>query len=98
MANYQIPRTLDVCKNCRFWSTDTSDFSDLAECRRLPPVRSDDYLMGRPVHNPVVTMRERGAGLWPMVAETSGCGEFARSVRAEGTTRTDVVSGFLNGA
>lgn len=78
MANYELPQILDVCKNCRFWATHASDFSDLAECRRLPPIRSEGYLQGRPISKQGVTVRERGRGIWPLVEETGGCGEFAR--------------------
>lgn len=78
MANQQIPTTRPYCKNCRFWGSLTSIFVDVAECRRAPPVRTEEFMTARPVANPAARMRERGKGVWPLVAADDQCGEFSR--------------------
>lgn len=76
MATIEIPASRLSCKNCRFWDVQRSEFTNVAECRRHPPVRSETHLPVRLATNPTMTTRERGRGLWPLVDAGDQCGEF----------------------
>ncbi len=81
MADLHVLDGAQACKNCRHWQRDQSDFSDVAECRRNPPTRTESFLPARLASNPRAQIRERGKGVWPLTDESWQCGEFDRSAR-----------------
>lgn len=77
MAETTIPAAPAHCKNCRFWAFPQSDYTDAAECRRMPPARSGGRMAVRYEGARTVTV---GRGLWPLVGEYDGCGEFRLTI------------------
>ena len=74
MADASIPNLFDRCKTCRFWAVDLSDFDNIAECRRFPPVRTNDLIRGVR-GNSRIGNDVKGRGLWPLVNQAAYCGE-----------------------
>lgn len=86
MADERLPVATGHCNTCRFWCDGLSDFEDIAECRRMPPVRSEQYIKGTyslPPNKGEIR-HLAGRGFWPITDRFGSCGEF--SPRGDGTT------------
>lgn len=79
MADERLPVATGLCKDCRFWFNGLSDFSDIAECRRMPPARSEKYLIGTLGGGlqAGAAMRMPGKREWPMTEFMDSCGEYS---------------------
>lgn len=66
------------CASCRFWTSGLSGFEDIAECRRYPPVRTDDRITGRLDMGAAKGSQRNiaGAGKWPVTNQADACGEY----------------------
>jgi hypothetical protein len=67
------------CASCKHWISGLSDFSDIAECRRNPPVRTDAKITGTLDTGSRKGARavRSGAGRWPVTHGADACGEYA---------------------
>ena len=78
MADERLPVATGLCNTCRFWFDGRSDFEDIAECRRNPPVRTEKHLIGTLDSGPTrgATLKTRGRGEWPLTEQSDSCGGY----------------------
>ena len=60
MADISLQASHGRCKTCCFWASSVSDFDNIAQCRRFPPVR----------------VKAQNTGQWPQVNQADWCGEY----------------------
>lgn len=87
MADEHLPVATGLCNTCRFWFNGLSDFEDIAECRRMPPVRSEQYTKGMyslPPNKGEIR-HLAGRGFWPITDRFGSCGEY--SARKDGAAK-----------